>query len=616
MKKIKYIITVIALFFIFTINANAVNNPIKDGVYTITTALNNGYAVDLTGGKVANSSNIELYKLHGGTAQQFKVTYLKNGYYKIASIKNTNYVLDVAGGKKTNGTNVWLYKSNNSAAQQWIIKDVGGGYYNIISRANNLALEIHGAKIKNGANIDVWQNKNAKNQKFRFNQVVTNGKTINNGTYIISSYIDNTKVIDLYKGTIANKQNIELYTFKNNAAQKWNVTYIKDGYYKITLAANNSYALNVYGGKKANGTNIQLYKYKDDPSVHWIIKDVGGGYYNIISKSNNLALEIHGAKAVNLANIDVWQNKNAKNQKFKFTPVTNLTEPKIEAKLTSSNSSEKSYSIGINTNYQTITGIELYKSSGNGYTLAYRGTSRTVTEKFKTNTKGYFYKLRAYKDTANGRIYSTYSDPITLDNGFDVTTKLTYKNIANSKYVYNIAVNSNIENYQAQKNTAILEIFKYNWSTQDFELYKTVNKNFNGDITLDSNYSLDSFRVRVSILKNNVRIYSKMSEEIYPNYYYSEKNFNITNTKTNNSDGTIKLNLSSPITDVNYMIIYETDKDGNYDRTKNMIYDGTKLSFSTNIPSNTTKYYLMKLYRYDTSNNLYYVGESNLLKVN
>ena len=107
-----------------------------------------------------------------------------------------------------------------------------------------------------------------------------------------------------------------------------------------------------------------------------------------------------------------------------------------------------------------------------------------------------------------------------------------------------------------------------------------------------------------------------MSEEIYPNYYYSEKNFNITNTKTNNSDGTIKLNLSSPITDVNYMIIYETDKDGNYDRTKNMIYDGTKLSFSTNIPSNTTKYYLMKLYRYDTSNNLYYVGESNLLKVN
>ena len=75
MKKIKYIITVIALFFIFTINANAVNNPIKDGVYTITTALNNGYAVDLTGGKVANSSNIELYKLHGGTAQQFKVTY-------------------------------------------------------------------------------------------------------------------------------------------------------------------------------------------------------------------------------------------------------------------------------------------------------------------------------------------------------------------------------------------------------------------------------------------------------------------------------------------------------------------------------------------------------------
>ena len=293
---------------------------IANGVYTISSALNNNYVLDLKG-KVQNSSNIQLYKSNNSAAQKWQVTYLKDGYYKITIASNNNYALNVYGGKKVNGTNVQLYKYKVDPSVHWIIKDVGGGYYNIISKSNNLALEINGGKVKNGANIDVWQNKNANNQKFKFTKVTTSSpakQTIANGVYKISSALNNNYVLDL-KGSLQNSSNIQLYKSNNTAAQKWQVTYIKDGYYKITIASNNNYALNVYGGKKVNGTNVQLYKYKVDPSVHWIIKDVGGGYYNIISKSNNLALEIHGGKVKNGANIDVWQNKNANNQKFKFT---------------------------------------------------------------------------------------------------------------------------------------------------------------------------------------------------------------------------------------------------------------------------------------------------------
>lgn len=148
---------------------------IKNGIYRISSSLDNGMVVDLSGATINNETNIQLYKSNGSNAQKWEVSYSSAGYYKISTLLNLTKLFDVAGAGIANGTNVQLYDYNNSIAQQWIIKDIGAGYYNIISNANGLCLDVKNGNAFNGSNIWMYECNNSSAQKFKF--VKTQEKT-------------------------------------------------------------------------------------------------------------------------------------------------------------------------------------------------------------------------------------------------------------------------------------------------------------------------------------------------------------------------------------------------------------------------------------------------------
>lgn len=356
MKKVRYVLISLVLFMFSATFVNAGGSKtISNGTYMIFSAINEDYAIDLSGGKVKNKQNIQLYKDNRSTAQAYTVTYLNNGYYKITSAKNNNYSLDVKGAGKKNGTNVQLYKYNSKAsAQQWIIKDAGNGYYYIISKCNNLYVDVKGGKAKNKQSIQMYKGNKSKAQKFVFSPVVSGSKTISDGKYQIASALNSNLVVDLYAGTVQNKQNIQMHSYNATDAEHWNVEYLNNGYYKITSAKNNNYSLDVFGGYKKRETNIILYKYHGGLSEQFAIKDVGGGYYTILSRVNGLALDVAGGKSTSGTNLQSYTSNSSNAQKFYFSKVVEGEKIIDTGLYTIKLSSDKTKALELNSGDSTV----------------------------------------------------------------------------------------------------------------------------------------------------------------------------------------------------------------------------------------------------------------------
>lgn len=155
--------------FNFIKTANGVSQKVlPDGIYRISSALDNSMLLDVDGSNKNNGTKIKLWKTHGGTNQKFKITYLNNGYYSIKTLLDLEKVLDVEKSSISNGANVSIYSNNNTINQQWIIKDAGDGYYNIISNCGGNYLDVAGSSTQNGTKVLLWESTGNKNQKFRF----------------------------------------------------------------------------------------------------------------------------------------------------------------------------------------------------------------------------------------------------------------------------------------------------------------------------------------------------------------------------------------------------------------------------------------------------------------
>ena len=130
----------IVSFFALNLDVNAAS--LKEGIYTIKSALANDKVIDVDNAGTKNKTNVQLYSSNGTNAQKWYVKPIDNGYYEITTALNSNLVLDVDNAGKKNKTNVQIYAKNGTDAQKWTIKDAGGGYYYIISKCNGLYVDV------------------------------------------------------------------------------------------------------------------------------------------------------------------------------------------------------------------------------------------------------------------------------------------------------------------------------------------------------------------------------------------------------------------------------------------------------------------------------------------
>ena len=140
---------------------------IKNGIYTIESALQRNKVLSVQSGSKNDGANIRLWNSINTTAQKFKVIRQHGGSYVIEPLCSGKRV-DVAYSGKDWGTNIWQYSKNNSKAQKWYLIPSGKGTFNIVSATNHLCMDVDDAQTYNGTNIRCWEANGTEAQKFRF----------------------------------------------------------------------------------------------------------------------------------------------------------------------------------------------------------------------------------------------------------------------------------------------------------------------------------------------------------------------------------------------------------------------------------------------------------------
>ncbi|WP_164514725.1 RICIN domain-containing protein [Bifidobacterium goeldii] len=147
---------------------------------------------------------------------------IAEGEYTISSAINTNFVLDVSGGSHANGANVQIYQDNASSAQRWrVVKDTIG-YLTLINVGSGKVLDVSAGSSAPGANVDQWESNGTRAQKWI--------ALSENGHIVLRSAIagDHPLALDVYKGWTRNGVNVQSYTVNGASAQQWNFEKIAD----------------------------------------------------------------------------------------------------------------------------------------------------------------------------------------------------------------------------------------------------------------------------------------------------------------------------------------------------------------------------------------------------
>ena len=481
MKRFLFIcILGIISFFGFTISANAISGTqtVDDGVYIIRSSMNENMVLDVACKSTADGANVQLFNYTGADNQKWNVKHLGNGYYSITTAMDNNKSLDVYRGSTEAGANVQLFTYKGGDNQQWIIKDAGDGYYYIVAKNSGLQLDIYRANAVNEANIQVFTARTTANQKFKFDLVKSEEeyepvKTVEDGTYVIKSALNENMVLDVACKSTADGANVQLFNYTGADNQKWNVKHLGNGYYSITTAMDNNKSLDVYRGSTEAGANVQLFTYKGGDNQQWIIKDAGDGYYYIVAKNSGLQLDIYRANAVNEANIQVFTARTTANQKFKFEPVKEeLPEKTVE---------DGTYVIQSSLNENMVLDVA-YKSTANGANVQLFNYTGSNNQKWNVKYlgDGYYSITTAMSDSMSLDVYCA-----STVSGANVQL-FTYKGGDNQQwiikdagdgYYYIVAKNSGLylDIYKAQAvNQANIQVFdKRETTNQKFKFVST-----------------------------------------------------------------------------------------------------------------------------------------------
>ena len=185
---------------------------------------------------------------------------------------NSDYVIDLSGAVISEGRNIQLYKSNDSKAQRWHIiskedklarqnkNTLKDGTYTISSTLNNnFVLDIKNDSKANG-NVQLNLDNSSNSKEF----IVTHDSM----GYVTFTNANSGKVIDVSSGIAENGRNIQQYISNGTKAQKWIVEKKENGYV-IMSAINSDYVIDLSGGIISEGRNIQLYKSNDSKAQRW-----------------------------------------------------------------------------------------------------------------------------------------------------------------------------------------------------------------------------------------------------------------------------------------------------------------------------------------------------------
>ena len=101
-------------------SAESESVQIPDGFYTIHSALDSAYVLDVAAASNESGANTQLWSGNGSLAQTWYVSRQNDGTYTVEALCSGLF-LDVKWASRDAGANVWQYSASGTASQKWKI---------------------------------------------------------------------------------------------------------------------------------------------------------------------------------------------------------------------------------------------------------------------------------------------------------------------------------------------------------------------------------------------------------------------------------------------------------------------------------------------------------------
>ncbi|MDY0349500.1 MAG: RICIN domain-containing protein [Tenuifilaceae bacterium] len=110
---------------------------------------------------VKKGASIKIWNIDNGVDREYRFEKKRDSeYYQIYVGRTSNGVVDLSGGKTSNGTNVQVWEVNNGSAQDFYLKHLGDGRYKIYHRSGSI-INLKNSNNSNGNNVHLWSDHNA-----------------------------------------------------------------------------------------------------------------------------------------------------------------------------------------------------------------------------------------------------------------------------------------------------------------------------------------------------------------------------------------------------------------------------------------------------------------------
>lgn len=277
----------------FSLEPASGQRTVPDGTYVVSTGLDRGKVLDVSGGSVSDSARIQIYESNMTNAQAFRFTFdEKTGYYEIANV-GSGKVLDAAGGSSADGTRVQQYSSNGTMAQRWSVVADGDGYRVCSALDDSKVLDVKWASSANGTDVQLYGANGSAVQRFYLSS--TEHEPVSpcedlglDGWYEIVPSESDTLCVDISGASKSDGAKVQLYSRNQTLAQLFKFEY-SDGYYRL-ISLNSEKAIGVKNGSIVPGSAVVQSSKQEDGSQQFSVKANPDGTYTFICVANALSL--------------------------------------------------------------------------------------------------------------------------------------------------------------------------------------------------------------------------------------------------------------------------------------------------------------------------------------
>lgn len=419
--------------------------------YLLRSALQGDFVLDVSGGRLANGTNVGIWASNGTAAQRFTfvsladeesdpwmtsgvamlakkhVADLADGTYVISASGNIRSVLDVYAGSRQNGGNVQAWTSNGSGAQRWVVSTSvasdGTPWRTVRNVGSGKVLDVYAAGTAAGTNVQQYASNNSDAQHWA---IVSNG----DGTLTLRSALGRNLVLDLWGGSAANGTNVDVYTANGTSAQKFVFTLatpaalasegrvVADGLYVIKTS--DGKAIDVPGASVANGQQLQTYAANGTQAQVFAVSfDKSTGYYHVSNLNSIAALDLDNGDVLPGGRVQQWAyGSGNKNQLWIFregangtfsilSPYANLALSVSEGKLTTS--SLASAALWRLIRYEIPSGMYQIANRGNGFVMDVPSASWASGTKIQTYASNGTMAQKWYLHDVGGSFADAYT---------------------------------------------------------------------------------------------------------------------------------------------------------------------------------------------------------------